>query len=57
MAIARQILLRTRNVSVEIFLRKQNKYCISINFFSPEFRILYKIVWKNVQTDRPQMTI
>jgi hypothetical protein len=28
------------------------------NFFSPEDRAVYEIMWKNmVETDRPQMTI
>jgi len=45
-----------RNVSDKSCRENQNIYFVCSNFFSPENRVVYEIMWKNiVERDRPLM--
>ena len=52
------IILRMRNVSNKICRENQNTQFMFNDFFPPENRAVYEIMWKNiVHSGRPQMTI
>jgi hypothetical protein len=47
-----------RIVSDKICRENRNTYLILNNFFPPENRAIYEIMWKNIlEPDGPQMTI
>jgi len=47
-----------RNVSDKSCRENQNTRCVFSNFFPPENRAVYEIMWKNVvEQGRPQMTV
>jgi len=41
-------LLRKRNVSDKSCIENQNKHFVYRNFFPPENRAVYDIIWKNM---------
>jgi hypothetical protein len=56
--ISRWIHVIMRNVSDKSYTENQNTHFVFSNFFSPENRAVYEIMWKNiVERGRPQMTI
>jgi hypothetical protein len=58
MIIPRSVLLRMGNILKQKVLQKFKTHFVPCNFFSPEHRAFYGIMWKNiVETERPQMTI
>jgi hypothetical protein len=48
MIISRWIVLRMRNVSDNSVRENQKTYFVFSDFFHPENRAVYKIIWKNV---------
>ena len=58
MIITRWILLKIRNVLDKSCGENQNTDFMLNNFFSPENRVVYEIMWRNkVEPDRSQMAI
>jgi len=56
--ISHSFLRRVRNVSDKSCRENQNTYVVCSNFFSPENRAVYEIMWKKiVECGRPQMTV
>jgi hypothetical protein len=56
--ISHLVLPRMRNVSDKISRGNQNTHFMFSNFFSPENRAVYEVMWKNVvEPDKPEMTI
>jgi hypothetical protein len=56
--ISRSVLLRMGNISDKSCRENQNTHFTFNNFFSPENRAVYDIMWKNaVQPDRPHVTV
>jgi len=54
MIIYDSVLLRMKNVSDKSCRENQNTHFIFNNFFFPENRVVYEIMWKNiVQPGRP----
>ena len=52
--ISRSVLLRTRNVSDKSYREDQNTHFVLSNFFFPENRDVYEIMWKYiVERNRP----
>jgi hypothetical protein len=54
MTISRSILLRMRNISDKSCTENQGKFYVQVNFF---IRAVYETMWKNLQSDQPQMTM
>ena len=57
MIVCPSVLLATRNISDKICRENQNTPFVFNDFFSPESRAVYEIMRKNVEPDRPRMTI
>ena len=58
MVTSRTIVPATKNVSYRFCGENQNPHFMFDNFFFPQNRAVYEIMWKNsVEPDRPQMTI
>jgi preprotein translocase subunit Sec63 len=56
--ISRSVRLKMRNVSDKSCRLNQSTHCVFSNFFAPEYRCVYEIMWQHiVQPDRPQTTI
>ena len=54
----RSVLLRMTNVAYKSCTENQNTHVVFNNFFPPENRAVYKIMWKHfVERGRPQMTV
>ena len=54
MTLSRPLLLRMRNVLDKSCRENQNTHFVFNNFFPPENRAVYEIMWKNmVEPDRP----
>jgi len=56
MIISSRILLRIRMFWTKIVGKTKTRILFLITYFS-ENRVVYEITWKNVEPDRPQVTI